>query len=256
MSSRYLRAALEAILEEMPERDLEPVEVAVLDSGVDSGHPDLADRVTEAYKVEEVEDKPTLIEVPPGVNNDAFGHGTGVASIITRLAPNTSIVDIKVLGETNKGASAALIEGLRYAVSRGSRLINMSLAVKESMKQSMIPLTEKAYYQNQIIIAAVRNMPMRDFGYPAEFSSCISVDNEAFPNPFTFNYKSDHVIEYVAHGEDVPVAAAGGGYTTLTGTSFATPTITAICALLAGAFPELRPFEFKTLLKAFAAEPT
>jgi subtilase family protein len=43
-----------------------------------------------------------------------------------------------------------------------------------------------------------------------------------------------------------------GGYTTKTGTSFATPTVSAFCALLVGAHPDLRPFEIKTILKAFS----
>jgi subtilisin family serine protease len=51
---------------------------------------------------------------------------------------------------------------------------------------------------------------------------------------------------------DVPVAAAGGGYTTMTGTSFATPIMCGHVALLMGAYPGLTPFEIKTLLKAFA----
>ncbi|HNY32338.1 MAG TPA: S8 family serine peptidase, partial [Fibrobacteria bacterium] len=56
-------------------------------------------------------------------------------------------------------------------------------------------------------------------------------------------------IEFLARGEKVPTAAKGGGYTTLTGTSFATPVISAQCAVLVGRFPDLLPFEAKSLLK-------
>ena len=58
-----------------------------------------------------------------------------------------------------------------------------------------------------------------------------------------------------APSDEVTVAAAGGGYTTKTGTSFATPAVCGLCALLVGAFPDLRPFELKTLLKKNAKPP-
>ncbi len=89
-------------------------------------------------------------------------------------------------------------------------------------------------------------------GFPAEFSNCISVDNKAFVSPYEFVYRPDTVIEYAANGEEVVVAAAGGGYTTMTGTSFAAPTVSGLCALILGAYPALRPFELKTILKAYA----
>ena len=48
--------------------------------------------------------------------------------------------------------------------------------------------------------------------------------------------------------------APEGGYTTMTGTSFATPIMCGFVALLLGAYPDLRPFEVKALLKAMSAE--
>jgi subtilisin family serine protease len=53
-----------------------------------------------------------------------------------------------------------------------------------------------------------------------------------------------------AIGEDVPAAAPNGGYTRLTGTSFATPMVSALCARLLGAFPALQPFEVRSVLRA------
>jgi subtilisin family serine protease len=59
------------------------------------------------------------------------------------------------------------------------------------------------------------------------------------------------MIELEAPGDAIPVAAPGGGYTTLSGTSFATPMVTAVCALLLGAFPMLRPADVRTILYAY-----
>lgn len=249
-----LISAFKNRLDKMAEQQLKPVEIAVIDSGIDSTHPDLAKRIIEAYRVEIQDDKPVVIDVPLGENNDIFGHGTAVASIIARIAPNANIVDIRVLGKDNSSTGAALIEGLKHAIKKKSRIINMSLAAAEKISSSLFKLCEQAYYQNQLIVASKRNMPLTDYGFPAEFSSCISVDNDAFDSPFKFTYKSDGIIEYAAHGEKVAVAAAGGGYTTMTGTSFATPNVSALCTLLLGLYPDLRPFEVKTLLKSFAID--
>ncbi len=252
MTTDYMIEALNDDLESMAERELEQFEVCVLDSGVDASHPDLVDRVSQAFRIDMVEGKPKVIDIEPGVDNDAYGHGTGVASIICRIAPNVKIVDIRVLGSDNKGSGLALVEGLRTAVKRKSRLVNMSLAASSNFSQNIFPLCERSYHYNQILVASKKNMPLHDMGFPAEFSNCISVDHEDFPSPFYFWYLPDNVIEYAAHGEEVPCAAPGGGYTTSTGTSFATPTVTGLCSLIVGAYPQLRPFELKTLLKAYA----
>lgn len=250
MNSQYIISALKDRLEDLVGRELEKLEIAVLDSGVDASHPELADHISACYAIETKDDKPVVVETHAGENNDLFGHGTGVASIITRIAPNAKIVDIRVLGSDNRGSGAALVEGLRLAISRKSRLVNMSLASSSAFAQTLFSLCERAYYQNQIIVAAKKNMPLADMGFPAEFSNCISVDNTEYPWPFVYSYQPDQLIEFAADGEQVVCAAAGGGYTAMTGTSFATPTICGICALILGAYPALRPFELKTILKA------
>jgi len=250
--SPSLRSAFSVKLRELKKKKLTPVEVAVLDSGVDATHKDLVKRVVAAYRVEVKGENARIVEVPLQTNNDVYGHGTGVASIIARLAPNARIIDVRVLGSDNRGSGLAAVEGLRHAVELKTRLVNMSLAASANFSTALLPLCEQAYHQNQIIVASRRNMPLHDDGFPAEFSATISVDNETFRSPFHFKYLPDQVIEYAAHGEEVVVAAPGGGYTTQTGTSFATPTVCGLCALIVGAYPDIRPFELKTILKALA----
>lgn len=250
MSASALRDALELTLPELKKRGSTPIEVAVLDSGVDATHPDLAGRVIAAYQVGMDSGAPAIKEIPTNTNNDAYGHGTAVASIIAQIAPNASIVDIRVLGGGAVGAGAAMVLGLEEALKRGSRLINISLAASAKFSQPLWALCEKAYRNNQIVVASRRNMPLTDDGFPAEFSNCISVDRDDFDSPFKIKYREGQVVEFAAHGDEVITAASGGGYTTQTGTSFATPTITGLCALLLGNFPQLRLFEIKSILKA------
>jgi subtilisin family serine protease len=250
--SSLLAAALGQRLSDLRERLLEPVEVAVLDSGIDGSHERLKGRIVRAHCCDSDDDgNVEIIDADPQANNDLFGHGTAVASILCELAPNARIVDIRVLGSNNRGRGEPFIAGFEKAVDDNSRIINLSVAVAGRYAGRLAAICEQAYFQNQIVVAARRNRAIHDEGFPATLSSTIGVANKRFDDPFVFEF-ADHVIEYAAHGDDVVVAAPGGGYTTMTGTSFATPTISAIAALLIGAFPQLKPFDVKALLKAYS----
>ena len=249
-----LTRALEVPIERLRRRKLAPVTVAVLDSGIDGSHPDLAGRVVRGMVFEATENgEVTSRESNPRKNNDVYGHGTGVASIIARIAPNVSFIDIRVLGGQNSGVGDVTIAGLEHAVRSEANLLNMSLAVSEKYVPSLAGLAEVAYRRGIVMVASRRNMPLQDEGFPAALIPCVGVDNEGKGPEGNWLYRNE-VIEYSAHGVDVPVAAHGGGYTTMTGTSFATPIMCGHVALLLGAHPELRPFEVKALLKAMAAD--
>lgn len=247
-ATSLLREALGRRFEQLA-AESSAVEIAVIDSGVDASHPELVGRVSGAFRIDCAQGKLRPVELAVGDNNDSFGHGTAVASIIARMAPGARIVDIRVLGSAQAGAGAALIEGMRLAVARRCPVVNMSLAATAPYAPSLMALCDAAYRQGQVVVASKRNMPLADNGYPAEFASCVAVDCARFESPYALRYRAGDPIEFVAHGEEVVVAAPGGGYTTKTGTSFATPAVSALCALLLGAFPGLRPFEVKALLR-------
>ncbi len=249
-----LQRALAVPIEELAKAELAPVTVGILDSGIDGSHPDLSGRVVGARTfTADAKGKVTEGDANPAENNDLYGHGTGVASIIARIAPNTRFLDFRVLGGNNRGAGQALIAGFEDAVRSEASLLNMSLAASEKLVRRMNPLCEDAYRKGITIVAARRNMPLQDEGFPAALIPCVGVDNEGEGPESRWLYRND-VIEYSAYGVNVPVAAHGGGYTTMTGTSFATPIMCGFVALLLGAYPGLRPFEVKAILKATASE--
>jgi len=225
---RSLLSALNIKFPDLTSRPLEPVSVAVIDSGIDATHPALAGKVIKAYAVEKVGAEFKVVQGHVPENADLYGHGTAVGSIICGLAPNARLIDIRVLDTLNVGSGEALLAGCNYAVTQRIRILNMSLAAKAAFAPKLHTLCETAYRQNQLVIAARRNMPLTDDGFPAEFSSSIGVDLGKLLSQFHLKFRPDHAIEFIAHGEEVTVAAAGGGYTTMTGTSFATPAISGI----------------------------
>ncbi len=255
MSADAVQSAFQEQLSRLAEKALQPVDVAILDSGIDATHPDLAGRVADAFHFQPDGDGVARTEVAAGANNDTYGHGTAVASIVARLAPNARLHDLRVLEPGNKGVAACVIAGLRYALERRWRVINLSLAVAEKFSPQLIPLCEKAYFQNQILVASKRNFPFPDVGFPAAYAATIGIEIGRFDSPFRLVFNPEDTIEFTALGEDITVANVGGGYTTKSGTSFATPVVTSLCTLLLGLYPDLRPFEMKTLLKHNAAAP-
>ena len=225
------------------------VEVAVIDSGVDASHPDLKGKVIRGCIVKEGENgDPQVEEISAEQSTDSYGHGTAVAGIITNIAPDARIVNVKVLNEYNACTEDILIEGIRWALDQNIKLINMSLATSDEMYiPKIFKLCEQAYVQDSIIVASKRNFG--DLGCPAMFSSVISVDREDFKDKYKLRFNPRSLIEYDAAGTQIKVPAPGGGYTEITGTSFATPHVTGMVALLLEAVPDLIPAEAKVILK-------
>ncbi len=229
--------------------------VAVIDSGVDAEHPELQGKVRQACRVHKNAQGEIGFQVLPGEESrDSYGHGTAVAGVILNLAPQAELVSVKVLNEYNQCSGQELIAGLKWALDQKIKLINMSLATaKKQFVPELMELCEQANTQETIIVAARRNFG--DVGWPAVFSSVISVDREDFPDRFLLRYYPRNVIDFGAAGYNLRLPSLHGGYSLLTGTSFATPHITGMIALLLEAFPGLLPAEAKTVLKALSAEP-
>lgn len=242
-------------LEELRTRELAPVEVAIPDSGIDAAHPDLIGRVVAAYDVDPESGLVREAHREAGLAADPLAHGTAVASIVAAIAPNARLVDVRVLDHESRGPGVALISGLRFAVQRRSPVINLSLSASARFARALFELGEQAYRNGQVIVAARRNIPIVDDGYPAVLSSSISVDAGPAGSPYKPLYRPGDVIEFVAPGEEIRVAVPGGDYAVRAGTSYAAPAIAGLCALILGAYPDLRPFEVKAALRAAALAP-
>jgi len=232
------------------------IEVAVIDSGIDASHPRLAGRVSRGCTVAKNHLGEIVIrEVEAKKNRDSYGHGTAVAGIIADLAPSAQLVSVKVLDDYNSCTGDVLIAGLKWALDQNIRLLNMSLATsKPSYVHKLFALCERAYVQNSIIVAARRNFG--DLGCPAMFSSVISVDREQYTEKLRVHYRPNNMIEFDARGTQIKVLAPGGGYAIHTGTSFATPHVCGMVALLMERFPRLTAVEAKSALMAFSESAT
>ena len=218
--------------------------VCILDSGVEKGHP-LVGELENAVVISIGENEEIVAE--EDTEGDVSGHGTACAGIVHALAPDCSISSVRVLGSTFTGSGAVLLGGLRYAVEQGFDVINMSLSTtKKPFAGVLHELADSAYFKRTVLVASAHNMPVES--YPWRFSSVISVGSHEEPDPLAFFYNPSPPVEFFARGVNVEVPWLGGRSLTVSGNSFATPHMSAICALILAKHPELTPFQLKNVL--------
>lgn len=205
------------------------VVVAVLDTGVDAGHPDLTDAVLAGFNI--VADNADT--------HDEQGHGTAAAGIIAARTNNRqgvagicwvcSILPVKVIGADGTGTMDDLALGIVRAVDSGARVISMSIggpAGSATLDQAIAYATAK----NAVLVAAAGNSGSSAPFYPAANPDVISVAGTD---------ESDRLYSWSNYGDWARVTAPGcnpapalsGGYVIFCGTSSATPVVSGLIAL-------------------------
>lgn len=228
----------------------EGVKVALLDTGVDEDHPDLAGRIAASYELVRADGGYSCV---PAKGSDDVGHGTACAGIIKRHAPDAELHSIKVIGAGARGSSDELVQGLKWAIENGMHIISASLGTLDRRSREKISeLADEAYYRGVIVVAAANNRGQT--AYPANLSSVLAVDSEAMDDPLSFRYRLNAVIETEANGIYVEAPSPGGGTKFYTGTSFACPHISAVVARILSVHPDLQPFEIRTILHQLSPE--
>jgi subtilisin len=222
--------------------------VAIIDSGVDGGHPAVGGRVVRSVRVELRGDRTVVVDDD---RIDVVGHGTACAGIVHALAPKADLVSVRVLGPDNRAQGIAFAAALEWVVGQGIDIANLSLSSKrESLFAAFHDLADQAYFANVLLVGAANNLPGPS--YPSLFASVVSVAAHDIPDPWTWFYNPNPPVEFGAWGVDVPVAWRDGGRTVATGNSLAAPHITGLAALLRSRNSEATPFEMKALLAATA----
>ena len=229
------------------------VTVAIVDSGIEPGHPAIEGKVRQSVVVElDDEGEPVVRDDPGGL--DVVGHGTACAAIIHSLAPGAEFLSVRVLGPDNRGKGVVFAEGLDWAIEHGASVVNLSLSSKsEALYGTFHELADAAYFANVLLVSAANNVPGPS--YPSLFSSVVSVASHDVADPWTLYYNPSPPVEFGAYGLDVDVAWKDGERIVATGNSFAAPHIAGLAALIRSKHPGATPFEVKTILAAIADNP-
>ncbi len=240
------------------------VVVAVLDSGVDAAHPQLqshvqpgADFLTDRRR--------------PGTS-DCVGHGTAVASLIAAqpadgtgfrgIAPDATILPVTVsekegLREDEQGRAlspADFAEALRWAVSQGATVVNLSVTFFADYPE-VRDAVRFALDSNVVVVAAVGNLG-RDANptpYPAAYDGVIGVGAIDVTGQVLPESGHGPFVGLVAPGDQIVAATPGHGHATWRGTSFATPFVAGVAALVRQYWPTLTARQVAERLYATAS---
>jgi thermitase len=244
------------------------VKVAVIDTGVDYTHPAFLGRLADRSEWRDfVDNDNDPQEVGVGGVDAGFGHGTGVAGVIAQIAPKAVILPLRALNRNGSGNTAGIANAIRYAVSVGAKVINLSLGTvgfdcdlqktlavdvpdgvfvvasagnsgttTETYPAATTKQSPNKYYANDPVIlaqvTACAITPSQSAGLPNRTVGVGSVSTLEFDRKSTFSTYGGG-LEMLAPGEGIYVPMPGGQLGAWSGTSFAAPMVSGALALAA-----------------------
>ncbi len=210
------------------------VDVAIIDTGIDSRHPDLAVVDGINYAGPPAQEGST----DPAAWNDGYGHGTHCAGIVAALnngigvvgvAPGTRLHAVKVLDDTGLGYTSDIIQGLQWCAKNHVQVASMSLGGGGTT--SLQQACDAAFAAGVLLVAAAGNSS-GPVSFPAAYPSVVAVSATDSKDQLAYFSNFGPEIAVGAPGVDIYSTYKGGSYTTLSGTSMACPHVTGTAALV------------------------
>lgn len=227
--------------------------IAVVDSGINAGHPDLAGKLVAGYDFVQNDTTP----------QDDDKHGTMVGGIVGAISNNNlgvaggcwncRVMPLRVLDGVNGAAASNIAKAVQFAADNGAKIINLSLSGSGNSEVEQTAI-DYATSKGVLVVASAGNESTDEARRPARYDNVISV---AATSPL------DTLASYSSFGSTVDIAAPGyartldfdsNGYVNAEGTSMASPTVAAILAVLWSAFPNATPAALRQAVTA-SAEP-
>jgi serine protease len=249
------------------------ITIAVVDTGVDLGHPDLARHLVPGADLTSAR-----VQGCSGAQ-DENGHGTHVAGIaaavtnngigVAGTAPSAKVMPVRVLDAEGSGDDPTVINGVKYAADHGAQIINLSLGgdplsgTTEALNQEIADAVVYAYSRGALIVAAAGNesFPLCSYPAAARYAACVAAtDRRGLPAAYS-NFPdstepsnvgvrapggigdplgcedSEDIWSTLWPGGDACRNTRAGdlsGYDTFAGTSMASPFVAGLAAILAG----------------------
>jgi len=249
--------------------------IAVVDSGADLLHPDLADKLwrngCEVAGNGFDDDGNGYVDDVLGwdfVEHDAtpadtYGHGTHVSGIaaadtgnnigIAGVGWHARIMPLRALGSDGRGTYAGIAEAIRYAADNGARIINLSLGGTSS---SLLLAEAVSYAQSKgcLLVAAAGNYGTPALLYPAALDGVLAVGaSNQMDLPWESNCWGAE-MDIAAPGVAIYSTLPSGLYGLMTGTSMATPHVSGVAALIMAYEPDISWEQASSLITAEAAD--
>jgi subtilisin family serine protease len=245
--------------------DPSTVTVAVVDTGVEAAHEDLAGVVLPGWDA---------IADAPGATTDVYGHGTHVAGIVAAVAGNgvggsgaaagVRILPVRVLDDAGQGWSSTIADGIRWAADHGADVINLSLGGTTPSGVYDAAIDYAVNVRGVVVVASAGNdyqsgNPME---YPASDPDAIAVGASTASGARASFSSTGGYVALAAPGSSIlapcppggQICGGASGYTRLSGTSMAAPFVSAAAALLRAARPGASPAQVRAWLTSTASD--
>jgi hypothetical protein len=231
--------------------------VAVLDTGIDPDHRQFRGQLVPGYDFVDDDSDPT--EAPNAIDDDgdgrideALGHGSHVAGIVSMAAPDARILPLRVLDDDGRGEAYDIARAIDLAVERGARVINLSLGmlVEDILIDEALGRAEAAGVS---ILASAGNWGAESpEEFPADAEKAMGIAATGPDDlPASFTSFGSH-IALSAPGEGIRSAFWNGHTAVWSGTSMSAPWVSGGAALLLSIHPEWRRADVLARLAATA----
>ncbi|MDH2380256.1 S8 family serine peptidase [Bradyrhizobium sp. CER78] len=225
------------------------VTIAVIDSGIDAAHPELANTVADTFDALGSKDGP-------------HAHGTAIAGAIaarirlTGSAPEVRILAIRAFGAVAGGAestSYVILRSFDYAVAHGAQIVNMSFAgPKDALVERAVAATAA---RDVVLVAAAGNAGAKSPPlYPAAYPDVIAVSGIDASDRLMAASNRGSYVALAAPGADLLVPVPDGKYQLMSGTSFSAAFVSGIAALVLERGPALKPADVRKVLTSTARD--
>lgn len=206
--------------------------IAVVDTGVDASHPDLAGRVQMGRDFVDGDDD----------SSDVQGHGTHVAGIagasagdgygIAGMAPASTILAVRVLDAQGGGDYSWVASGIVHAADRGADVINLSLGGGTS-SELLRSAVDYASAKGAVVTCASGNEAATQLGFPARYANCVAIGATTSADVRAAFSNTGVGLDFAAPGQAILSTVMPATHQSWSGTSMAAPYASGVAALLA-----------------------
>jgi thermitase len=222
--------------------------IAILDTGVDSGHPDLAANIVAGWNTYD----------NSGNTGDVFGHGTQVAGSaaavgnngggVASVAYNCRIMPVRISDLQGYAYDSTAANGLTWAADHGARVANLSYQFSGS---STVTAAAKYFQSKQGLVTVSAGNDGTTLSTP-ENPYMLTVGATDSSDSLAWFSNTGNVLDFVAPGLNVVTTVAGGSYGYASGTSFSAPITAGVIALVLSVNPALTPTQVQQILQQSA----
>ena len=228
------------------------VVIAILDTGMDLQHPAFAGDLVAGWDFVANDADPQ--DEGPGLG---WGHGTHVAGIANKIAPNSKLMPVRVLARNGRGDTIMLALAILWTTSQHADVINMSLGT-DFPSLLLREATAYALAEDVVVVAAAGNSGKSLVQYPAGFDGVLGVTAvDAANKKADFANYGTGWVDFAAPGTGITstmIGPGGSGYASWNGTSMATAFVSGAAALARQKFPTSTSDTIAQLLQTHAAD--